>query len=429
MQFPTEKSLKNAQSDELDRGSLAKNIASNILLEMKLPNTFGLYGDWGTGKSTLLNFLKEETEKQDEETVEVIEFDPWKYENTEQKDLLFALLRKISKELEIADDSSVWEDISDAAFGMAHSLFSNLAQKGTYGILDVDDMTKKAEKAKKARKEHMSQTRKAYQEWIDEFEEISKLFNKLIEKGLENIEKDKLFVFIDDLDRCLPENTIKLLESIKNFLEQDQTLFVIAIDSRIVAEMIEQKYGLHHGYGEEYLEKIINYNVNLPPADTSVLVKSIFDLHNVDTNGFGWNGIEKFVKKFLPEPRKAKRVARQFAIKKYLLNDKTYFEDAYKKQYLFITIFLRHKYPSCFAKHSNILDHKQLQHLVNLSYLKKDPSKQSARNSLRGTIDLSSEQIKKVLPVFRFQVLDSHNSERKIDHVELFHAFQSLDNV
>ena len=61
--------------------------------------------------------------------------------------------------------------------------------------------------------------------------------------------KQRLCIFVDDLDRLKPEMAIELLEGIKNFTEYDNCIFVLAIDKKAI------KQGLKTKYGEEFLEE------------------------------------------------------------------------------------------------------------------------------------------------------------------------------
>ena len=73
--------------------SLLKSVVTN---EKNLPITIGLYGDWGSGKSSVLEILKEQL-KDDEETV-VVYFDGWTFESFD--DAKIALIQGIVDELE-----------------------------------------------------------------------------------------------------------------------------------------------------------------------------------------------------------------------------------------------------------------------------------------------------------------------------------------
>ena len=83
-----------------------------------------------------------------------------------------------------------------------------------------------------------------------------------------------LVVFIDDLDRCLPEKTVQVLEAIKLFMDKRGCIFVLGADTEVVRQAVESHYHNAHISGlnaDKYLEKIIQLRFELPPvADTAM---------------------------------------------------------------------------------------------------------------------------------------------------------------
>jgi formylglycine-generating enzyme required for sulfatase activity len=85
----------------------------------------------------------------------------------------------------------------------------------------------------------------------------------------------KIAVFVDDLDRCLPEKAIELLEAIKLFLDLEGYLFVIGVDKDVVEKGIAYHYR-HLDYkkddsvtvkSKDYLDKLIQFPLDLPPVE------------------------------------------------------------------------------------------------------------------------------------------------------------------
>jgi len=76
-------------------------------------------------------------------------------------------------------------------------------------------------------------------------------------------------VFIDDLDRCLPEKTIEILEVIKLFLDVPKCIFVIGVEKEVIEKGIEVRYKSKEQKipisGQDYIEKIIQIPFTLPP--------------------------------------------------------------------------------------------------------------------------------------------------------------------
>ncbi len=108
---------------------------------------------------------------------------------------------------------------------------------------------------------------------------INELKNAVtVEEHNETQEAFRLVVFIDDLDRCLPEKAIELLEAIKLFLDIPGYLFVLGVDKEVVKKGIAHHYKHFENQGEaggnekvisaeDYLEKMIQLPIDLPPIE------------------------------------------------------------------------------------------------------------------------------------------------------------------
>jgi len=79
----------------------------------------------------------------------------------------------------------------------------------------------------------------------------------------------KLIVVIDDLDRCLPETILETLEAIKLFLFVPRTAFILGADERLVKYAVRRRFPELPGQlvevGSDYLEKLIQYPIYVPP--------------------------------------------------------------------------------------------------------------------------------------------------------------------
>ena len=78
-----------------------------------------------------------------------------------------------------------------------------------------------------------------------------------------------LVVFIDDLDRCLPDTIIETLEAIKLFLFVPGTAFVLGADERLIEYAVRRRFpelpGTETEVGRDYLEKLIQIPLRIPP--------------------------------------------------------------------------------------------------------------------------------------------------------------------
>ena len=129
-------------------------------------------------------------------------------------------------------------------------------------------------------------------------------------KGItdEYLKNKRLVVFIDDLDRCLPEKTIDIFEVIKLFLDVPKCVFVIGVEKEVIERGIEIRYKSKELEipisGKDYIEKIIQVPFTLPPIREDDMTKFIESL------GIGEKkekGYAKIVAKYTRcNPRKVK---------------------------------------------------------------------------------------------------------------------------
>jgi len=421
MLFPTEKHLQNLRMDKFGYKNLSKKILDEIILKMELPNCFGIYGNWGSGKSTIVHFMMEHLKGKQEKykTVTPVYFEPWKYEYSDHKDLLFALLKCIKKTLNV-DDIKIWEKVLIDAIAIA----TGVLRIGT-GL----DIQKSAEDLELIEKK----TLKEHQTWIDKVEDFKETFQAVINKGLEKAKTSKLVIFIDDLDRCLPENAVSLLEGIKNFLATENTLFVLAIDRRIIAEMIGKKYDLHQSYGDEYLMKIIPYYFELPKIKLLNIAKEIIESYGLKNTERQIGYIAEFLHNFGKEPRVAKHILHQFCMRVHISDEiqshlnKDIFEISL--QYIFVASFILHKFPKLF---STIDNRERLSRLANIrdsASLKKNPNKSEQYKHIIDKDALISSKDRQALEsIIQYSInrLGTANPEETMDVAILNQAMEMI---
>lgn len=138
-------------------------------------------------------------------------------------------------------------------------------------------------------------------------------FQHKFEMIVENYHLNKrIVIFIDDLDRCLPEKAIEILESIKLFLDVGNCIIVLGIDKRVIAKSMEVKYkdfliGENKEIpisGENYLEKFIQLGFKLPMISDKNIEEYIYNLKVPD---FYKPFLEMIIKGIENNPRKIKR--------------------------------------------------------------------------------------------------------------------------
>lgn len=324
---------------------LLKGVVSN---DKNLPITVGLYGDWGSGKSSILRILEEELKK-DEDTV-VVYFDGWSFESFD--DAKMALIQGIVEALE--KEERFWAKVEDKVEDLK-TAFTNLrksinwmrvlkataksaipiataASTGSVSLI-IPSLLNAFHNNKDNLQELLTgdTAEKFLKDTINAEEEDKKYgavrdfrkdFGELIKKS----KQGRVVVLIDDLDRCLPRHIIENLEAIKLFLNVPQTAFVIAADRFIVSNAIKNEYKEiiaaasedRPNLGDSYMEKFIQLPYNIPalsPKEVetyvtllfcqSILDEKLFDKVRLDyteyisANKFdiyGWNNIKEVLK-------------------------------------------------------------------------------------------------------------------------------------
>jgi KAP family P-loop domain len=118
-------------------------------------------------------------------------------------------------------------------------------------------------------------------------EEFERLFRELVADVLKETRRTRLVVFIDELDRCSPDQVVSVLETLRTFLEVDGSVFVVAADQqaleRAATEAARQSTPANPGNpyysaGSAYLDKIFQYQFPMPPLLPRRLSRFALDL-------------------------------------------------------------------------------------------------------------------------------------------------------
>ena len=276
--------------DLLNNEAIAKTVVNLIKESNNQPISIGIHGDWGAGKSSILEMIEDlfnHTDKDDGKKYCCIRFNGWKHQGFE--DSKIALMSAIVSELTAKENlqetakeilGKLWKNINwmtvaktagKTALGIATgtapiAVLSSVRDmlKSTVttqeGIANAIDVIGGYLKESKITEDTSSNT---------EFTEFHKNFKELLEKA--NIKK--LVVLIDDLDRCLPDVAINTLEAVRLFMFTGETAFVVAADESMIRYAVkkhfpdvvdENKYNVGIEFSNKYLEKLIQVPFRIP---------------------------------------------------------------------------------------------------------------------------------------------------------------------
>lgn len=288
----------NETSEDLLGFKVHADLLVDVIKDDKvLPVTIGVFGDWGSGKSSILKIVEEELTGGEKDGYKdgtlVLYFNGWVFEGYDDAKaaLLESIIEKFDKHKTIGDkvkDNTVklfksvrWMRLLGLSFKKVIipgasafitggvSLLPFLVNE--FSQLDPNDLAEKlqGDGAEVFLKDII---KKNEDEEVTVVREFRENFKEMINKS----EIKKLVVIIDDLDRCTPDRLIENLEAIKLFLNVEKTAFVIGADPRIVRHAIEYRYktdsienaddpdSRNKRIVSDYLEKLIQIPYYLP---------------------------------------------------------------------------------------------------------------------------------------------------------------------
>lgn len=264
--------------DYLDFSYIVEIMKDTINDEKLLPSCIGLYGDWGSGKSSLMHMCKRQLEQQDDGTVCLL-FNGWLYESYDDAKtaIIAAILDGIKENRKLSDKALlILKGLYDSVdkfkaikggikFGIDMAVTGGL---GAITNLTIKEVVKKVQKfGEDVDEESVFQAIKDkldYKEVREDIRDFRKKFAELItQAGVK-----KLVIFVDELDRCNPATILDTLEAMRLFLFNGNVSFVLGADERHVTYAIRSKFddieGINMDIGKEYQEKLIQYPIRIP---------------------------------------------------------------------------------------------------------------------------------------------------------------------
>lgn len=287
----------NETSEDLLGFKIHADLIIDVLKDNSvLPITIGVFGDWGSGKSSILKIINDQLSGKDgnlKDNTLVLYFNGWLFEGYD--DAKAALLESIIEQF--AEHKTIGNKVKDSTTKLLKSVkwmrvlglgFKKIVLPATNAYLtgglsliphlakefsELDSSTLidklKGDNSETFLGELINKTEENETKLVRTFRHD---FTEMVEKS----DIEKLVVIIDDLDRCTPERLIENLEAIKLFLNVDKTAFIIGADPRIVKHAIEFRYKTdkienasdldtrNERIVSDYLEKLIQLPYTLP---------------------------------------------------------------------------------------------------------------------------------------------------------------------
>jgi len=272
--------------DLLNNEAIAACIIALLSEHPSRPVTVGVHGDWGAGKSSILEMI--EAALDDKHDVLCLKFNGWRFQGFEDAKIALIegivtglvekrpALRKAAGVVKDIFRRIDWLKVAKHAGGLALTAFTGIPTpdqlRGILGGLE----SILADPAKLATKENLDavignvkSVMKDETESKNVPQEIGE-FRKAFDDLLKQAGIKRLIVLIDDLDRCLPDTAIETLEAIRLFVLTNHTAFVVAADEAMIEYAVRKHFpelpdtSGPRDYARNYLEKLIQVPFRIP---------------------------------------------------------------------------------------------------------------------------------------------------------------------
>jgi hypothetical protein len=258
--------LMPADNDALGHDHLAEMIAAHLRL-MPLGSVVSLQGSWGSGKTDVLRRVFDRWNSPLGAGPDPLWLNPWKYGTPDLiTPVVLQLVGRVEPEQRRGNKRlrRLAEMLVRAGSAMAFKAVTIVAPFGEVfgaGQPAVDAYVKEL---------FESQT-PSVRDDLDPVAEMATSFKELVDEYLTGFPEPvrPLVVCVDDLDRCLPDHQIAMLEAI-HFLTAAgaAALFVVALDPVLVRQAAETHYRTSGFDSNRYLDKLFDLRVNLPSLRT-----------------------------------------------------------------------------------------------------------------------------------------------------------------
>ncbi len=236
--------------DSLNRLQYARALAE-VARTGGTPLVIGLYGTWGTGKTSLMRQIQAALTKS-EVPIETVWFDAWQHQFDESPAL--SLMHTVVNTFQPGEKF----EKGKKALAVIATAWASAAMK-TVTAIDAKDL----QEFGKRYEDERFQVRDARVRLREHFEQLIKV--------AQTSEKNRIVFFIDDLDRCLPKQTLEMLEALKLYLNLKNCMFFLGVDPKALERSIRHHYKDGYKEGEfsevSYLDKIVQLPFHIPPID------------------------------------------------------------------------------------------------------------------------------------------------------------------
>ena len=235
--FNSDKPISKENEDELNRIPFVKRLSKSICnYDSQDCLVIGLMGEWGCGKTSILNLTFSEIKKEKEDWI-FIDFNPWHFSN--QDNLILQFFNRLLNELKFSD--KLTKKAKKVLFKFMKGISFSANLKFLSANFDLDKVLKQ-----------------------DEFKKFNSLKQDLIDI-FSNLDY-KIIVSIDNIDRLTDDEIQQIFLLVKSLADFPKVIYILSFDQNIVFKTLEK---LQVYSGEDYLKKIIQIEIPVPEITQS----------------------------------------------------------------------------------------------------------------------------------------------------------------
>lgn len=318
MNYSTDRPIETGKQDLLGRSSFSNQLGKAIYeYNGKDGLVIGLFGKWGTGKTSVINMAINEINRlaeNDENKPMIMKFAPWNYSN---KDNLISLFfQSLKNKIDLQDNEELKKKVGKALndYSGAFDALSLVPIVGS-GVAAILKTLAQAQGANLMQCADLDKTR------------------EILENALIKANK-KIIIVIDDIDRLTNSQIRDVFQLVKQVADFPNVIYVLAMDREVVRNALTE---VHNIDGNEYLEKIIQVPFELPELRKSKLHNIFFTKLNqiindipdevVWDNNYWSNVFRNCIEPYINTLRDVNRLINIFQFRYGMLYQETSFED------------------------------------------------------------------------------------------------------
>ncbi|MBS6798004.1 MAG: AAA family ATPase, partial [Coprobacillus sp.] len=318
MNYSTDRPIDTCEQDLLGRASFSKQLGRAIYdYNGKDGLVIGLYGKWGSGKTSVINMAVNEMitlAKQENNMPLVMKFAPWNY--SDKDNLISIFFQSLKNKIELQDNEELKKEVGKALndYAGAFDALSLIPIVGS-GVAAILKTVAQAQGTNLMQGADLEKTK------------------ELLESALVEVNK-KIVIIIDDIDRLTNSQIRDVFQLVKQVADFPNIIYILAMDREVVRRALQE---VHNVDGNEYLQKIIQVPFEIPELRKSKLnsiffsrldevVKEISD--KIKWDDMYWKDVfQNCIEPYINTLRDVNRVINTFQFKYGAMYEETAFED------------------------------------------------------------------------------------------------------